>query len=166
MSDGTFEISLFRRLHVKDWLDYPGQLSFRCYIIVMSTTWRTGIHHKLFGNAGCVAQPLPLNNGHLNVSLRNGERTCWQTPREGSRVTYACQPQYEMMGPDTFVCQNGSWQPSQLLQRSTTTMIPTVRQSHYQPVRIKPPQRPYCSEFAGCCCFLKSASTHLFSLHL
>ncbi|KAI1280405.1 hypothetical protein HDE_13378 [Halotydeus destructor] len=144
MGDGTYEISLFRRLHAKDWLDYPGQLSFRCYIIVMSTTWRRGIHHKLFGDSGCPSTPLALPHGHYNVTSTGS--TCWRTPKQGSVVNYACDADHDMLGPDTFICRDGQWLVVQELRRSTsTTERPSARQAHQLPVRIKPPQKPYCN---------------------
>lgn len=106
MEDGTYEISLFRRLHAKDWLKYPGQLSFRCFMIIMSTTWRRGIHHKLFGDAGCVTAVPNVDNGYYNSSL---QLTCWNTPREGSKVFYSCSDGYDLSGPEGLVCRNGTW---------------------------------------------------------
>lgn len=106
MEDGTYEISLFRRLHAKDWLKYPGQLSFRCFMIIMSTTWRRGIHHKLFGDAGCVNSVPNVINGYYNSSL---QLTCWNTPREGSKIFYSCNDGYDISGPEGLVCRNGTW---------------------------------------------------------
>lgn len=106
MEDGTYEISLFRRLHAKDWLKFPGQLSFRCFMIVMSTTWRRGIHHRLFGDAGCVIPPPNVKNGYYNITSEN---TCWQTPREGSRISYSCLNGLELLGPEQLICRNGTW---------------------------------------------------------
>ena len=118
MEDGTYEISLFRRLHAKDWLKYPGQLSFRCFMIIMSTTWRRGIHHKLFGDAGCV-HPVPgVVNGYFNSS---SQLTCWNTPREGSKVHYSCNEGYDINGPESLICRNGTWKtlPSPAAYTST-----------------------------------------------
>lgn len=108
MEDGTYEISLFRRLHARDWLKNAGQLSFRCFMIVMSTTWRKGIHHRLFGEPGCVHSPPNVNNGYYNMS---DERTCWKTPREGSKLTYSCNTGFDLLGPESYVCRNGTWKP-------------------------------------------------------
>lgn len=107
MEDGTYEISLFRRFFAKDWLNYPGKLSFRCFIIVVSTTWRKGIHHKLFGDPGCPNQPPIVPHGYYN--LTTGDTTCWNTPKEGSRIRYHCQQEYELLGPESMLCKNGSW---------------------------------------------------------
>jgi len=106
--DGTFEVSLFRRLHAKDWRKYSGHLSFRCYIIVMSTSWRKGIQHKLFGEPGCPVSP-KLEGGFFNLS-QSGQ-TCWLTPKEGSRLNYGCGSGLELTGPQSLVCKNGSWTP-------------------------------------------------------
>lgn len=107
MEDGTYEISLFRRFFSKDWLKYPGKLSFRCFIIVVSTTWRKGIHHKLFGDPGCPNPPPIVPNGYYNVTT--GDTTCWNTPKEGSRIRYNCNPDFELLGRESMICKNGSW---------------------------------------------------------
>lgn len=107
MEDGTYEISLFRRFFSKDWLMYPGKLSFRCFIIVVSTTWRKGIHHKLFGDPGCPNSPPNVPNGYYNIT--SGDATCWNTPKEGSRIRYNCNSDYELLGPESMMCKNGSW---------------------------------------------------------
>lgn len=127
MEDGTYEVSLFRRLHAKDWLKQAGQLSFRCYMIIMSTTWRKGIHHHLFGDPGCVQPPNPVRNSFFNLT---GEKTCWQTPREGSKLTYSCHQGFDLLGPESYVCRNGTWKslPSSIARRidspnSTSTIL-------------------------------------------
>ncbi|RWS30585.1 hypothetical protein B4U80_09486, partial [Leptotrombidium deliense] len=105
-SDGTYEISLFRRFSVDEFLQFPGQVSFHCYLLVVSTTWRRGVHHKMFGEAGCVSKIKPVKNGYYNLT---SEKTCWNTPREGSRLTYGCNDNYELEGVSEYVCSNGDW---------------------------------------------------------
>lgn len=108
MEDGTYEISLFRRFFAKDWIKYPGRISFRCFIIVVSTTWRKGIHHKLFGDAGCPQSPPMVSNGYFNLTS-GYDRTCWSTPKESSRIRYTCHPGFQLLGPESMICKNGSW---------------------------------------------------------
>ena len=119
--DGTYEISLFRRLHARDWLDYPGVLSFRCFVIVMSTSWRRGIHHRLFeeSNTGCTKAPPEVTNGHYNYSSQ--QLSCWSTPKEGSRITYTCNQGYGLFGPESLVCVNGSWRETSSDARTLIT---------------------------------------------
>ena len=111
--DGTYEVSLFRRFHAKDWIQFKKhKLSFRCFIIVMSTTWRRGIHHKLFGPVGCPDDPPNVRSGHYNLSRSEGE-TCWQTPKEGTKIKYSCDTGFDLLGPESLVCSpDGLWKES------------------------------------------------------
>lgn len=129
MEDGTYEISLFRRLHARDWLKQAGQLSFRCFMIVMSTTWRKGIHHRLFGEAGCVQPPPNVNNGYYNMTA--AEETCWRTPREGSKLKYSCHRGFDLLGPESYVCRNGTWKavPSTIARRNDKPAVPVTNTS-------------------------------------
>lgn len=129
MEDGTYEVSLFRRLHARDWVKHSGHLSFRCFMIVMSTTWRKGIHHRLFGEVGCVQSPPNVNNGYYNMTA---EKTCWQTPREGSKLTYSCQPGFDLLGPESYVCRNGTWKsvPSTIARRNDKPAAPITNTSN------------------------------------
>ncbi|XP_077483373.1 uncharacterized protein LOC144093656 [Amblyomma americanum] len=117
-ANSTYEVRLHRVFQVGDWLSFRN-LTFRCHIIVLGTDWRSGISHKLFGDAGCPPEPPEIVNGYYNVS---GEETCWRTPAEGSVTRYYCLEGYEMRGPRELVCRNGSWvAPNQLL---TTAGLP------------------------------------------
>jgi hypothetical protein len=64
LPNNTYEISLTRHYNVRDFLNFTGQLSFRCHILVMMTTWRSGIFYKLFGDSGCPLDPPKLDNGN------------------------------------------------------------------------------------------------------
>ena len=119
MEDGTYEISLFRRLYAKDWLKHSGQLSFRCFMIVMSTTWRKGIHHRLFGDSGCLQPPPNVSHGFYNIT---SETTCWGTPREGSKLTYTCHQGFDLLGPASYTCKNNTWKPIPMSMRSLTNV--------------------------------------------
>ena len=133
MEDGTYEISLFRRLHARDWLKQAGQLSFRCFMIVMSTTWRKGIHHRLFGEPGCAQPPPNVNNGYYNMyNMHNmtAESTCWRTPREGTKLTYSCHTGFDLLGPKSYVCRNGTWNAS-ISSKNRTTRNKTVCSSAF-----------------------------------
>ncbi|XP_064471571.1 uncharacterized protein LOC135385896 isoform X2 [Ornithodoros turicata] len=103
--NATFDVRLHRVFQVRDWLAYR-HLSFRCHIIVLGTDWRSGISHKLFGDAGCPHDPPEIVNGYYNIT---GEETCWRTPGEGSRVRYFCLEGLALLGPHELVCRNGSW---------------------------------------------------------
>lgn len=63
LPNGTYEIAIQRRYLAKNFLEYPGQLSFHCHLLVLMTSWRMGIKYKLFGDAGCVDPPPKINNG-------------------------------------------------------------------------------------------------------
>ncbi|RWS16805.1 hypothetical protein B4U79_15852 [Dinothrombium tinctorium] len=106
--DDTYEVSFFRRFFARDYLEFRGHMSFRCYIIIVSTTWRRGVHHKMFGDAGCVEKIPEIPNGYYNLTP---ERTCWNTPRDGSRLAFGCNENYELVGESSFVCADGSWKP-------------------------------------------------------
>ncbi|XP_077564825.1 uncharacterized protein LOC144180328 [Haemaphysalis longicornis] len=104
-ANATYEVRLHRVFQVRDWLAFRN-LTFRCHIIVLGTDWRSGISHKLFGDAGCPPEPPEIVNGYYNVS---GEDTCWNTPAEGSLTRYYCLEGFELRGPRELVCRNGSW---------------------------------------------------------
>lgn len=104
-ANATYEVRLHRVFQVRDWLAFRN-LTFRCHIIVLGTDWRSGISHKLFGDAGCPPEPPEIVNGYYNVS---GEETCWRTPAEGSLTRYYCLEGFELRGPRELVCRNGSW---------------------------------------------------------
>ncbi|XP_049525258.1 uncharacterized protein LOC119455782 isoform X4 [Dermacentor silvarum] len=104
-ANSTYEVRLHRVFQVRDWLTFRN-LTFRCHIIVLGTDWRSGISHKLFGDAGCPPDPPEIVNGYYNVS---GEETCWRTPSEGSVTRYYCLEGFELRGPRELVCRNGSW---------------------------------------------------------
>lgn len=105
--NSTYEVRLHRVFQVRDWLAFRN-LTFRCHIIVLGTDWRSGISHKLFGDAGCPPEPPEIVNGYYNVS---GEETCWRTPSEGSVARYYCLEGFERSGPPELICRNGSWLP-------------------------------------------------------
>jgi len=63
LPNGTYEIAIQRRYEAIKYKDYPGQLSFHCHLLVLMTTWRMGLKYKLFGDAGCVSPPPPIDNG-------------------------------------------------------------------------------------------------------
>ena len=65
LPNGTYEISIRRRYHVDEFINYPGQLSFRCHLLIMMTSWRMGINYKLFGDHGCIDEPPKINNGEF-----------------------------------------------------------------------------------------------------
>lgn len=126
-ANSTYEVRLHRVFRVRDWLSYRN-LSFRCHVIVLGTDWRSGISHKLFGDAGCPPRPPDIVNGYYNVS---GEDTCWRTPAEGSLTLYHCLEGYELRGPRALVCRNGSWvTPHSLVtssrQQSATAAARTI----------------------------------------
>ncbi|KAH9368915.1 hypothetical protein HPB48_007091 [Haemaphysalis longicornis] len=117
-ANSTYEVRLHRVFQVRDWLAFRN-LTFRCHIIVLGTDWRSGISHKLFGDAGCPPEPPEIVNGFYNVS---GEETCWRTPAEGSLTRYYCLDGFELRGPRELVCRNGSWVlPRPLLASSAGT---------------------------------------------
>lgn len=113
LPNGTYEIAIQRRYNAANFSEYPGQLSFHCHLLVLMTSWRMGIKYKLFGEAGCVTLPPAIDNATMAVF---GERTCWGTPRENSRVSYTCAHGYEIVGPHVLVCRNGSWVPDPVSQ--------------------------------------------------
>ncbi|XP_077523405.1 uncharacterized protein LOC144134348 [Amblyomma americanum] len=104
-ANSTYDVRLQRVFQVRDWLSYRN-LTFRCHVIVLGTDWRTGISHKLFGDAGCSPEPPEIVNGYYNVS---GEETCWRTPADGSVARYHCLEGYELRGPRELVCRSGTW---------------------------------------------------------
>ena len=63
LPNGTFEISIRRRYSVEQFIQYPGQLSFRCHLLILMTSYRMGITYKLFGDTGCIDEPPKINNG-------------------------------------------------------------------------------------------------------
>lgn len=111
LHNGTYEVSFNRRFSVKDWLGQP-DLSFRCYMIVLGTPWRTGITHKMFGDPGCEKSPPSIPHGHFNVS---GDVSCWGYPGEGSNAEYHCSEGYQLLGTALFVCSQGQWVPEGVL---------------------------------------------------
>lgn len=113
LPNGTYEIAIQRRYSAANFSEYPGQLSFHCHLLVLMTSWRMGIKYKLFGEAGCVTPPPAIDNATM---ASFGERTCWGTPRENSRVSYTCAQGYEIVGPHVLVCRNGSWVPDPVSQ--------------------------------------------------
>lgn len=113
LPNGTYEIAIQRRYSAVNFTEYPGQLSFHCHLLVLMTSWRSGLKYKLFGEAGCVKLPPAIDNATMAIF---GERTCWGTPRENSRVSYNCAPGYEIVGPHVLVCRNGSWLPDPVSQ--------------------------------------------------
>lgn len=122
-ANSTYEVRLHRVFQVRDWLTFRN-LTFRCHIIVLGTDWRSGISHKLFGDAGCPPDPPEIVNGYYNVS---GEETCWRTPSEGSVTRYYCLEGFELRGPRELVCRNGSWVvPSPLLTSSGPQRAPAA----------------------------------------
>lgn len=109
--DGHFQVSIRRRYRAEDYVNAtkPGQLSFRCHLVVLMTSWRLGIDYKLFGDAGCDPEQITTPaNGHVSIM---GEETCWRTPREGATLHVTCRDGYSLYGPQSFVCRNASWTP-------------------------------------------------------
>lgn len=97
-------------------------------LIVLGTDWRSGITHKLFGDAGCPPEPPEIVNGYYNVS---GEDTCWRTPSEGSVTRYYCLEGFELRGPRELVCRNGSW------------VVPSPLLTSLGPQQVPPAGRPF-----------------------
>ncbi|UYV82445.1 hypothetical protein LAZ67_21002197, partial [Cordylochernes scorpioides] len=104
LPNGTFDVALSARYRAADWLNYT-DLSFRCYVLVMGTSWRNGIRHRLFGDPGC---PFPdaLPGAIHNVS---SERSCWGRPREGAKLVYQCEGALQLSGPSNYFCRSGRW---------------------------------------------------------
>ncbi|CAG2107189.1 unnamed protein product, partial [Medioppia subpectinata] len=65
LPNGTYEISIRRRYHVTDFINFAGQLSFQCHLVIVMTSWRMGINYKLFGDSGCIDDPPKINNGKV-----------------------------------------------------------------------------------------------------
>ncbi|XP_037278878.2 uncharacterized protein LOC119172017 isoform X2 [Rhipicephalus microplus] len=126
-ANSTYEVRLHRVFQVRDWLTFRN-LTFRCHIIVLGTDWRSGITHKLFGDAGCPPEPPEIVNGYYNVS---GEDTCWRTPSEGSVTRYYCLEGFELRGPRELVCRNGSW------------VVPSPLLTSLGPQQVPPAGRPF-----------------------
>lgn len=101
----TYDIIFSRWFNIRDWLNYT-DISFRCNVFVVGTTWRNGIRHKLFGDPGCLVHPPAIENGYFNISK---ETSCWGTPREGSTATYHCLNGYNLLGNPLLRCKNGIW---------------------------------------------------------
>ncbi|UXI17464.1 NRDE2 protein [Sarcoptes scabiei] len=134
LPNGTYEIAIQRRYLAKNFLEYPGQLSFHCHLLVLMTSWRMGIKYKLFGDAGCVDPPPKINNG---TSILSGDKTCWRTPKENSRVNYSCHDGFRLMGPSVLICRNGSWIPDPIHLMSQ----PVFDLSTFNQLRLP---MPYC----------------------
>jgi hypothetical protein len=66
LPNGTYEISIRRRYDVRDFINFTGQLSFQCHLVILMTSWRMGINYKLFGDSGCITDPPKINNGNSN----------------------------------------------------------------------------------------------------
>jgi hypothetical protein len=148
-NDASFEVSLFRRLHARDFVERRGHsLSFRCFVVVMSTTWRSGVHVKLFGEVGCLEDPPTIHGGYFQVE---GSDSCWSRPREGSTLKYFCNDsQALIVGPEALVCSNGSWRaaPRSILAITTiatssvsmtTASAPTCSRAQTSPHLILSP---------------------------
>ncbi|XP_075678064.1 uncharacterized protein LOC113798479 isoform X2 [Dermatophagoides pteronyssinus] len=134
LPNGTYEIAIQRRYLAENFTQYPGKLSFHCHLLVLMTSWRMGINYKLFGDAGCVDQPPSINNGTKQLI---GEKTCWQTPRENSRVNYSCHDGFNLMGPSVLICRNGTWIPDPINLMSQ----PVADLRTYNQLRLP---MPYC----------------------
>lgn len=115
LPNGTWEISINRKYHVDDYLEFIGNLSFKCYAVVLMTAWRTGITFKLFGDFGCKLNPPNITNAQYTIV---GESTCWKTPKQNAKVFYQCDRPYELFGPSVLECKNHSW-------------VPSMNQAHY-----------------------------------
>ncbi|XP_015908528.1 uncharacterized protein [Parasteatoda tepidariorum] len=103
----TYEVSFNRRFVIQDWVN-DTDLSFRCYMMVLGTPWRSGIKHKMFGDSGCEKSPPPVSHGYYNLTE---ERSCWNFPAEGARAEYHCDDDYRFLGSSLYVCNEGQWTP-------------------------------------------------------
>ncbi|XP_054712802.1 uncharacterized protein LOC129222332 [Uloborus diversus] len=101
----TYEVSVNRRFIIHDWVNHT-DLSFRCYMMVMGTPWRSGIKHKMFGDPGCEKSPPEVKHGYYNLTQ---EKSCWGFPSEGSRAEYQCEDGYTLLGSPLYVCSDGKW---------------------------------------------------------
>ncbi|GFR25796.1 uncharacterized protein TNCT_513591 [Trichonephila clavata] len=105
LANGTFEVSFNRKFVIQDWVNYT-DISFRCYMMFLGTPWRSGIVHKMFGDAGCKDAPPHVKHGYYNMTE---ERSCWGYPSEGTRVEYHCEDGYQLLGSALYTCADGYW---------------------------------------------------------
>lgn len=103
--NGTYEVSFNRRFTIDDWINHT-DISFRCHMLVLGTTWRSGIKHQLFGDPGCKEPPPGVTNGYYNLT---DEKSCWELPGEGAMAEYFCNSGYELNGASVFTCRSGKW---------------------------------------------------------
>ncbi|KAG8184515.1 hypothetical protein JTE90_023529 [Oedothorax gibbosus] len=103
--NGTFEVSFNRRFVIQDWINNT-DISFRCYMMYLGTPWRSGIQHKMFGDAGCTDKPPIVLNGFYNMTVEF--KSCWGFPSEGSKVEYSCKEGFTV---EVYVCTGGKWTP-------------------------------------------------------
>lgn len=73
-----------------------------------------------------------------------GEKTCWQTPRENSRVNYSCHDGFNLMGPSVLICRNGTWIPDPINLMSQ----PVADLRTYNQLRLP---MPYCQMTENLC---------------
>ncbi|XP_035222204.1 uncharacterized protein LOC118195078, partial [Stegodyphus dumicola] len=103
----TYEVSFNRRFTIQEWINHT-DLSFRCYMMVLGTPWRSGIKHKMFGDPGCEKDPPQIIHGYYNLTE---ERSCWGFPAEGAKALYQCEEDYVLLGSSLYTCSSGQWSP-------------------------------------------------------
>lgn len=103
--DGTYDLSMSHRYIAEDYRDRKGSFLFRCILSVIGTSWTRVINSKLFSRRDC-PEPPTIANGFYTVSQR---KSCWDTPTEGSIVTYSCSSNYTLSGDGILVCVDGVW---------------------------------------------------------